>query len=92
MLPSARLLIRLIAEIADQRLGLGVNSFHSRAPERRPGAHLSNLFGPTTSIAAYSRGVGNSFSDGHSISPPPSGGGPGREAAQESIWIAPRRA
>jgi hypothetical protein len=32
VLPSARFLIGSVAEIADQRLGLSVRPFHSRAP------------------------------------------------------------
>ena len=43
VLPAARLVIGPIAEFADQRLGLGLYSFHSRAPARRPGDHVGPL-------------------------------------------------
>src|SRR6202034_3568838 len=62
VLPSPGLLIRAIAELADQRLGLSVNAFHSRTPGRRPGAHLSLPSTPHNPIAAYSRVAGNRLS------------------------------
>ena len=46
VLPSPSLLIRAIAEIADQRFGLGVNALDSRAPGRRPGGHPFDPFHP----------------------------------------------